>query len=572
MALLFLNKVDASGNSTNTLTDTAAATYGVNSFENLKKKIVDFGAAHNRRLCYVIELDKNPTESSYNPIDNPIIDKDGMCADLDSDNITHIEFLEPVQDMLLSDLSKFPAIFELSPKKKDVDLDIYYQASGLQPIMLNHETNEEYIPIGSTFTTVDSSANRTTHTVTSWSHQTINFTPTLPANTTIADMATISFFKRSNYWVGSKVNGQVTSGTAITLHGGPTSTGSQRLFKQYHMLDWSNCFSYGNGVETDRVRDSFNEPRIANGVKASTVLAEPVREERRKHGLIFSGIYNSTSGVNNTNQFIAAEKITKDLNPTYGSIQKLFSRQTDLITFCEDRVVKVLANKDAVFNADGNAQLTANENVLGQSVPFVGEYGISKNPESFASESFRAYFTDKQRGAVLRLSKDGLTPISKTGMHDWFRDNLSFHTSLIGTYDNYKENYNITLSNTYTENIMFNTLFNLGADSQAIDASVLSVLQNGSLTQGVSYSHSYNSKNIGTHPDLVFNTSSGGGGPDETFIESTITVKNQNIFRVFDNHWSYCCVVHGMIILSCVSFCFLSSGPLSEEQMPSSLS
>ena len=41
-----------------------------------------------------------------------------------------------------------------------------------------------------------------------------------------------------------------------------------------------------------------------------------------------------------------AEKITKDLNPTYGSIQKLFSRDTDLIAFCEDKVLRVLANKD----------------------------------------------------------------------------------------------------------------------------------------------------------------------------------------------------------------------------------
>ena len=215
--------------------------------------------------------------SGYNPMTGTIA---GAATDVralkhDADDFDIIEIIEPSLGNDTEDnFTENPAVWEVEPRES-VDLDIYYQASGLQPIMLNHETNEEYIPIGSTFTTVDSSANRTTHTVTSWSHQTINFTPTLPANTTIADMATISFFKRSNYWVGSKVNGQVTSGTAITLHGGPTSTGSQRLFKQYHMLDWSNCFSYGNGVETDRVRDSFNEPRIANGVKACLLYTSP---------------------------------------------------------------------------------------------------------------------------------------------------------------------------------------------------------------------------------------------------------------------------------------------------------
>ena len=52
---------------------------------------------------------------------------------------------------------------------------------------------------------------------------------------------------------------------------------------------------------------------------------------------------NSTSGLNGTNQFIMADKITKDLNPEYGSIQKLHARGTDLLALCEDKVVKILA-------------------------------------------------------------------------------------------------------------------------------------------------------------------------------------------------------------------------------------
>ena len=218
-------------------------------------------------------------------------------------------------------------------------------------------------------------------------------------------------------------------------------------FNSNYLLNWYNCFSFGNGIESNRIRDNFNLPFIINGVKASTTLDQEYKEEHRKYGLIFSGLYNSTSGVNNLNQFIQAEKITKDLNPTYGSIQKLHSRDTDLVTLCEDKILKILANKDAVFNADGNPQLTANERVLGQTVPFVGEYGISTNPESFASESYRVYFTDKIRGAVLRLSRDGLTPISNFGMSDWFKDNLKLSNKIIGSYDDKKQEYNLTLKN-----------------------------------------------------------------------------------------------------------------------------
>ena len=220
-----------------------------------------------------------------------------------------------------------------------------------------------------------------------------------------------------------------------------------------YTLNWSNCFSFGNGVESNRVRDSFNSPFLTPGVKVSTIF-ENYEEEKRSTGLIYSGIYNSNSGVNNLNQFIQAEKITKDLNPTYGSIQKLYTRDSDLVVLCEDKVIKVLANKDALYNADGNPQLVANQNVLGQAIPFAGNYGISKNPESFISEAYRSYFTDRQRGVVLRLSKDGLTPISDAGMKDYFRDNLKNAVYIDGGYDIKKDELNITT--TYVKPINVN--------------------------------------------------------------------------------------------------------------------
>ncbi len=214
-------------------------------------------------------------------------------------------------------------------------------------------------------------------------------------------------------------------------------------------LDWFNCYSYGQGVESNRIRDDFNAPTIDKGAKVSTVLDEPYAKERRGSGLIFSQIYNSTSGVNRLNQFIIAQPITKDLNPTYGTIQKLFARQTDLLSFCEDKVVKILANKDALFNADGSSNVTSNKAVLGQAIvpATFGEYGISKNPESFCNYSYRSYFADKNRGAVLRLSMDGITNIAEKGMVDFFADNLRSSNKMIGSYDEDKDIYNLTLDN-----------------------------------------------------------------------------------------------------------------------------
>ena len=70
--------------------------------------------------------------------------------------------------------------------------------------------------------------------------------------------------------------------------------------------------------------------------------------------------------------------------------------------------------------------------MLGQTIPYVGEYGISKNPESFASYGFRAFFADKNRGVVLRLSRNGLDEISKQGMSDYFSDKLASESVVLG--------------------------------------------------------------------------------------------------------------------------------------------
>ena len=219
-----------------------------------------------------------------------------------------------------------------------------------------------------------------------------------------------------------------------------------KLHNTYHELPWFNCYSFGNGVESNRIKDDFNQVFVDKNAIVSTTFQGEYKEDRRKYGLIYSGLYNTTTSINNLNQFIAAEKITKEINPEYGSIQKLYARNSDLVALCEDKVLRILSKKDAVFNADGNTNLTATSNVLGQTIPFAGDYGISKNPESFAVDSYRIYFADRQRGAILRLSMDGLTPISNYGMKDYFKDNLrKSKDSIIGSYDASKDEYNVTL-------------------------------------------------------------------------------------------------------------------------------
>ena len=199
-------------------------------------------------------------------------------------------------------------------------------------------------------------------------------------------------------------------------------------------------------LQTARMRDSLSGQTIGKGVKASTI-SQDYTSNNKTNGFIWSGLYNSGSNFNELNQFNVGLPITKDISPRFGSIQKLYAKDTNLTAFCEDKVLNILANKDALYNADGSTNITASNAVLGQVTPYVGEYGISKNPESFAVYGYRSYFVDSARGSVMRLSRDGLTPISEAGMKKWFLDNTQNSSSIIGSYDERKQEYNVTLHN-----------------------------------------------------------------------------------------------------------------------------
>jgi len=178
-------------------------------------------------------------------------------------------------------------------------------------------------------------------------------------------------------------------------------------------------------VEEARIKGGFNNSIVDLGVRAYTVSSN-VDQVSRKSSLIFSGIFNNRTGVNNTNVFSISENIIKDANPKHGSIQKIYAEDTNLIVFQENKVHYALINKNTIYTGDqGAEEVTGVSKVIGQLVPYLGEYGISRNPESFAIHGYRKYFADKDRSAILRLSRDGITEISAYGMRKYFRSKLA---------------------------------------------------------------------------------------------------------------------------------------------------
>jgi len=204
-------------------------------------------------------------------------------------------------------------------------------------------------------------------------------------------------------------------------------------------------------IEEARIRGGYNNVIVDLGVKAYLVEPEP-NASFRINSMIYSGIFNSRTGINDTNVFSVGEDITRSVDPANGSIQKLYAEDTNLIIFQENKVNRALIDKDAIYSAEGQGTaVSTNRLVIGQIVPYAGNFGISKNPESFAVYGYRKYFTDKNRNAVMRLSQDGLTEISNYGMIDYFRDEfknldtIGVNGKAIGAWDIYTKQYVLSL-------------------------------------------------------------------------------------------------------------------------------
>lgn len=176
-------------------------------------------------------------------------------------------------------------------------------------------------------------------------------------------------------------------------------------------------------IEEARIKGGYNNTIVSQGVRAYLNEEDPNRTNRES-SLIYSGVYNSRTGVNDTNVFSIGENITSDLDPANGSIQKLYAENTNLIIFQENKVSYSLINKNTIYSGTQGSNETSSSLVIGQNVPYAGTFGIGKNPESFAKFGFRKYFADPLRGSIMRLSADGLTEISNYGMKDFFRDSL----------------------------------------------------------------------------------------------------------------------------------------------------
>jgi hypothetical protein len=215
-----------------------------------------------------------------------------------------------------------------------------------------------------------------------------------------------------------------------------------------------NCFAFGNGAESYKIRDSIVGNSFNLGNRVTSVSAQDYKAADRFSDITYSGVYSAESNVNKLNEFNLGLLNYKVLEPSFGDIYLLDGRETDVLVLQEDKISYVLASKNLISDSSGGGVIASVPEVLGTQIARSEKYGISFNPESYVQWGYDRFFTDAKRGAVIQLrgnsySSDELKVISEMNMRTWFRDtfNESFNTQKLGGFDPYMNEY-VLSSNT----------------------------------------------------------------------------------------------------------------------------
>ena len=294
-----------------------------------------------------------------------------------------------------------------------------------------------------------------------------------------------------------------------------------------------NAWSFGNGLESNRIKDDFNQTQIEYSVRSNAVI-EGYKEKLSENAICYSGIYGINTSLDRLNEFNLSIANFKYLAKEFGSIQKLHARDTDLLAFQFDKISSILYGKNLLYDAVGGGPISSIPEVLGTQVSFPGENGISSNPESFAVWGQTIFCTDARRGTVLEINGNNVSEINN-GMKDYFRDlmRLNPNKQKLGAYDPHQNHY--VLSSNTNKSVPCNLILipstlNINGGLMTFSLSLFTIVTNSSWAITVV------DQGYGTNW-LVFNPTNGYG---TTVISGQVSANNTKNNRSIMLRIEYC--------------------------------
>lgn len=270
------------------------------------------------------------------------------------------------------------------------------------------------------------------------------YTPSL--NT--SDSSQIFYEFGETYTTGIDVNGNI-------VHNGMTQDqvigiGAKPAKYTFYRGDIYSRKRDGLFILDRAMSDKYGSTISGNG--RPFVIDEYAKESYYPTLVRYSLEYQSGTNINQTNRFYAAN--FDEYDRERGDIQRLKVRGRQLRVFQKRScgVVPVLQN--LVQTADGNGVLSQSSEIINNIQYYLGDYGIGNQSCGLVSSANSDYFTDPIRGCQVRLSNDGITPISEIYKSHFFlnplvvkynkvRSNISGigKAKILGVFDQFNEEY-----------------------------------------------------------------------------------------------------------------------------------
>jgi hypothetical protein len=268
-----------------------------------------------------------------------------------------------------------------------------------------------------------------------------------------ANLLSGSFVAASTY----TVNIQNSTDCVVQLDEGDVYFRLRQLRYGYNPKTFNYLVRY---VESGAVSDFFTSNNTSIG-RPFTVLPD-AKTVYRTGSVTYSDPFLIDVQTNGLSSFNPTLANFYDLNYVHGSVRYMHNRD-DSVVFLQDKKCGVFpVNRNLVEYADGTQSLTVSTSVVGTPQYYQGEFGVNNNPESVAVESGRIYFADIRNGKVVRISRDGITPISEQGMDSYFKGLFSDIVEVasvkrvVGGVDEEAGEYLVSGSPVYTSTITIN--------------------------------------------------------------------------------------------------------------------
>lgn len=241
-------------------------------------------------------------------------------------------------------------------------------------------------------------------------------------------------------------------------------------------LNRGDCYIYRRWFNT-RTKAMFVESEffsdftlLSNNIDISRVQAVlPNMQEKRYEQMIrHGGRYFPNTNTNLLLSFGASDYT--NMETTYGPVNKVISVGEVLKILQTKKLTSMYIDRNMIFTADGNSQVTLSDRVFGTKYPSETDFGC-EHPESVFKDDRQVFWFDVNTGSYIQDSANGPFPISNYKAATYFREKAKQIQNKANVFvysgiDNLNNTINVTFSDesglgiTTSETIMYNAALN----------------------------------------------------------------------------------------------------------------